>query len=107
MNTRERILAIAVLSAIVLAGLAVMAYQFFLVPLEDRKRSLQSVQKDIDEKHVRIDAILAKRAKLNVWRHLSLPADLGQAKRQYGTYLDNLLTRSRFAPGRSITPKTV
>ncbi len=106
MNARERILAIAVLGAVVLAGLAVMAYQFFVVPLEDRKRSLMAVTKDVGDKQKRIDEIVAKRAKLNVWRQLSLPADVNQASREYTSYLRDLMTRSRFAPGPSISPKT-
>lgn len=106
MNARERFLAIAVLATVVLAGLAVMAYQFFLVPLKDRERSLAAVTKEIEAKQQRIDEIQAKRVKLNAWRQLSLPADISQASRQYVSYLENLMTRSRFAPGRSITPKT-
>lgn len=105
MNARERLLAIAALGAVVLAGLAVMAYQFFLVPIDSRKMALRTLQDDLGKKQERIEQITTQRAKLTAWRQLSLPGDVEFARREYSKYLVNLLTSSHFAPGATVSPK--
>ena len=62
MNARERLLAIAALAAVVLAGLGIMAYQFFLVPIDNSKRALRTLQDDLAKKQERIEQIQAERA---------------------------------------------
>lgn len=108
MNPRERILAIVILSLVVVAGLGVLAYQFLLVPLEERDASLVAMRTDIEKKQTRVAEIMADRPKLERWRQLSLPPDVNVAQLEYDKFLSNLARDSGFS-GVSfiITPRPV
>lgn len=106
MNTRERVLAVAVLAVVCLAGTVVMAYQFVVTPIDERKASLRGLQADIDTKSERIAQVQMQKPKLELWRQLSLPADVDMARREYERELNTLMKRSRFANGSfTVTPK--
>jgi hypothetical protein len=99
-------LASGVLFVILLAGMAVVFYQFLLVPLRDREATVRSMQDDIEKKQDRIHEVLASRVKTERWRAMSLPSDIDLARREYEKYLSALLRDSGFAGGSfSVVPK--
>ncbi len=96
MNPRERLLAVAVLGTVILAGGAFLFYQLFYVPFRDRSASLARLVEEGERKQAQIDKIQADRPKLVRWRHLSLPSDADVAKREYEKYLSELVRKSGF-----------
>jgi hypothetical protein len=106
MNPRERILAIAVVSLVLVAGLGMMFYQFYLSPYRAKKANLDQLTKQGDTKEARIKEIAGQRAQLERYRQQSLPADINAAKREYQRYLDDLLRKSGFSQV-SLGPRNV
>jgi len=88
---------------IILLGGGYGVYRFYLTPLHERERSIKSVEDEMDKTQETIDAVLAKKPKLERWRQLSLPADPDKASREYGEYLADLGRNAGFATG-SFTP---
>lgn len=106
MNPRERILAFGVLGVVILAGGAFLAYQFYLVPLQDRDASISALKLEIDRKRDEIRKVVAERPKLERWRQLSLPTDTDLARREYEKYLSEQMRQSGFTAGSfSVTPR--
>jgi hypothetical protein len=97
MNARERLLAILVVALVIVAGLGVVFYQFFLSPYQTKKANLAQLEKQGKAKEERIAEIAAQRPQLERYRQESLPADLDVAKREYQRYLELLLRNSGFA----------
>jgi hypothetical protein len=106
MTTRERSLALGLLTAAVLGGLAFLYYKTFVAPLQDLDASIISLQQDVDNKEERVDRITQAKGRLERWRQLSLPSDLAFSQREYEIYLSGLLQDSGFPPTRQIMPKT-
>src|SRR5437870_3406532 len=79
MNARERILAVAVVGLVIVAGLGVVFYQFYLSPYRARQANLERLRKEGETKQARISEIAAQRAQLERYRQQSLPADLDVA----------------------------
>jgi hypothetical protein len=96
MSVRERMLAMVVLGFIVLAGAVLMIQQFIWRPLRSRDDRISAVKSEIDEKRTKIAQIEAQKPKFEVWRRLSLPADLNFARLEYEKYLRELLRQSGF-----------
>ncbi len=94
MNPRERILAVFLVAVILFVGGGVLGYRFYWVPWNERSAALARLQKEAGDKKLRLDEIDRDRAKLVLWRQLSLPADVNVARREYGMYLTDLLGRS-------------
>jgi hypothetical protein len=106
MNTRERLLAITVIGIVIVAGLGVMFYQFYLSPYRTRETNLTQLRKQTEAKEARINEIAAQRAQLERYRQESLPADLDVAKVQYTRYLEGLLRENGFKE-ISVAPRPV
>ena len=96
MSVRERMLATVVLGFIVLAGAALMIQQFIWRPLRSRDDRISALKSEIDEKRTKIAQIEAQKPKFEVWRRLSLPADLNFARLEYEKLLRELLRQSGF-----------
>lgn len=106
MNARERLLAMAVLGIIVIAGLGIMVHTFLLGPLSERRDSITALAEENATKLERVETILKQRPKLELWRKLSLPADPALAQREYQNFLTSLFRKSRFPEGAAtIVPK--
>jgi hypothetical protein len=99
MNSRERILATAVIGVLLLAGGAFLFHQLFLVPLQARDTAIQSALEELDKKTEQVRQAVAQQAKLARWRQLSLPADVDLSLREYEKYLTSLMERSGFPAG--------
>jgi len=106
MNARERILAVAVVAVVIVAGLGVIFYQFFLSPYRTKQAYLAQLQKQTKEKETRIAEIAAQRSQLERYRQESLPADIDVAKRQYQLFLEDLFRKSGF-PQVSVAQRNV
>ena len=106
MTVRERFLAMGVLGFVTLAGVALMVSQFVLSPLRERGKRIDGLKADIADKRDKIAAIFAEKPKLEMWRKLSLPADIGLARLEYEKYLRKMLGESGFETGTySVTPR--
>jgi hypothetical protein len=106
MTVRERFLAMGVLGFVTLAGAGLMVSQFIVSPLRERGRSIDKLKSDIAEKRDRIATVLAERPKLELWRKLSLPADIGLARLEYEKFLREMFRQSGFeASTFSVTPR--
>ena len=73
MNPRERILALALLGAVVLAGGAFIVYQFLWAPLRNREFLHEDLAKKIAAKEQTVAELEAKKKEIERWRALSLP----------------------------------
>jgi hypothetical protein len=96
MNPRERLLAICVVGAVILAAAAFFGYQLFWVPFSERNANLKRMQSEGETKQLRINRILADRSRLQRARQLSLPPDADLARREYERFLSELLRKNRF-----------
>lgn len=105
MNPRERMLAMVVLSIAVLAGGAYLCCTFFLAPLGEMDERLARVRDEVKQKEARIQQIEAAKARLSVYKQLSLPKQLDFSRRQYDNYLSDLLIDSGFPASTTISPK--
>jgi hypothetical protein len=104
MNARERILAIAVVALVVVAGLGVVFWQFYWSPLTTKQRNLVDLRKQEDTKQARINEIVNQRPQLEHYRQESLPGDLDVAKLKYTRFLDDLLRSNGFR-SVNVTPQ--
>jgi hypothetical protein len=135
MNSRERVLALSLLFAVVVLGGWALFHVFYKVPMENATRRLETAAKDVKDKE---DALEKERAdmerildldpRLGQWRKISLPeakkikledlkregrtqeevrrVHLGQLQVNYEAYLHNLLRRHSFNPATiSVNPK--
>jgi hypothetical protein len=108
MNSRERILAIILVGVIVLGGGGLFGYRFLYVPWSEKTRTLAELKKKAEEKEARVGEIRREQAKLNRWRAMSLPGDPDVSRREYEKYLNELMSRNGFGPGKySVTPRPV
>jgi hypothetical protein len=100
MNPRERVLAMIVVSAVLLAATGFLFYQLFLSPLRAKDAGIQTARDDIEKKTKELQQARIEHAKLERMKALSLPGDPNIAAREYEKYLREILTRSRFSPDR-------
>jgi hypothetical protein len=106
MSVRERMLAVVVLGFIVLAGVVLMIQQFIWRPLRDRDTRIATLNGEIQDKQAKISLIQAQKPKFEVWRQLSLPADLNFARLEYEKHLREMLRQSGFdASSTTVTPR--
>ena len=99
MNPRERILALLLLGAVVVAGGALISYQFLLAPLRNRQAAADELNKQIAAKDQAVKDLQDKKAQVERWRALSLPGDVNKTWGDYQKYLNDLLAECGFAPG--------
>ena len=95
MTQRERTLAVAILTVVILGGGAFVGYHFFFLPFRQKENTLLSLRKDVDSKRLRLAEIERDRPKLEMWRQLSLPPDVNRAH-EYVSLLNDLLLKSGF-----------
>ena len=93
MNRRERMLATAVLATVLLGGLFLIVYQFYLVPLTNYERTIERLVSTATISRAR-RAINAERPKLDRWRLMSLTADVNRANVDYGNFLNKMSRKS-------------
>jgi hypothetical protein len=123
MNLRERILAMAVLSVVILVGVFFLLRQFVLAGLDERdnniaalKMAIGNKQRDLATKQNWIQQKLKEKPRLASWRQLSLPVNAELSKRDHQKYLSELMRRyenhlsemmdeSGFTPGARITAR--
>jgi hypothetical protein len=105
-NSRERILLLAILLVVALVGGGFLVHSLLLAPLDDRDMSILALQEEIDQKQQRVNQIQANLPRLQRWKMLSLPADGDPAHREYDLafleydkYLNELLQKSGFPAG--------
>lgn len=128
MTTRERKLSIILVSFLVVAGVGFGAYQFVLSPLTAAKDRAKKLAEEIEDREARIAKIQKRRADLDRWKKMSLPADAAEpgaapaapvrpgqageaaradlARREYEEELSKMLRASGYDAGAfSIIPK--
>lgn len=105
MSPRERLLAMSILSAVVLAGAAFLFHSLVLGPLQETDNEIARLKKENGQKATRISEVLADRPKLERWRQLSLPADPDLARREYEKYLHTLFRQNGAATNLVITAR--
>jgi hypothetical protein len=108
MTKRERILAGAVLTPIILGGLGFLFNLFFLDPLASRRRTIDTLHTDITRKQERIKQVAAEKPRLERWKEQSLPGDTdtelyAATRSMYSRYLRTLMDESGLGDAR-ITP---
>jgi hypothetical protein len=78
-TTRERKLSIILVAFLVVVGVGFGAYQFILSPLKAARERAEKLRDEIDDREVRIAKIQKRRADLDRWKKMSLPADVADA----------------------------
>jgi hypothetical protein len=96
MKPRERLLALTLLTIAVLGGGIYLFHKLFLWPLQDMDQELVSLQQRVEQEENRVRKIEADKAKLEIWKQLSLPRNVEFSRRQYEIYLSDLLRESSF-----------
>lgn len=100
MNPRERVLVVFLVLVILGAGGWLFGYRFFWVPYTEKQATLKRMRDDYMEKQTRKAEIERDRKRLEVWQQMSLPGDTDVARREYGRYLTELLSRNGVAAGK-------
>jgi hypothetical protein len=96
MNARERILAMTVAAAVLVAGGGFLFFQLFVSPLKARDASIRTATEDKDKKKKELLQAQLDHAKLQRFKALSLPGDPNLAAREYERFLRDLFVKSRF-----------
>ena len=104
MTTRERHLAIGLLSILGVLGLGFIAYQFVIGPLIDKNRQIKLREGEVAQLENEMLEIQLLKRKYEAARQQSLPADVGVSRTQYGTLLERLFRRADLASGLKIIP---
>jgi hypothetical protein len=102
MNSRERKLAIGIVSVAALGVAVFLGYTMFLQPLWDMDDQMVRVLGEVKQKEAKVAEIEAAKLRMQRWKQLSLPDDLEFSDREYEIYLNDLLRTSGFAPGFSV-----
>lgn len=106
MTTRDNRLAVLLIGFILIAGIGFFGYQFFLSPMRQRDQQIADATREVEEREMKKAAILAQRPKLDKMRKISLPANIDQARREYGEEIEKTLRASGFDAGSfSVLPK--
>jgi hypothetical protein len=110
-SPRERLIAVAILSVIVLGGGAFLFYSIVLAPLREIDAEIALVKQQNEKKATRIGEIQADRPRLERWRRLSLPRDVAGnvdlARREYEKYLNDLFRQNGASNNLVITCREV
>jgi hypothetical protein len=104
MTTRERGMALGMVSVAALGVAAFLGYQMFLQPLWDMDAQLFLVQQEVKQKEERVAEIEAAKLRMQRLKQLSLPNTLENSRREYDIYLNGLLRDSGFVAGFSVKP---
>ncbi|MFL5243508.1 MAG: hypothetical protein ACJ8FY_15495 [Gemmataceae bacterium] len=102
MTSRERTMAIALGTLVVVGGGAFAFDKFFLSPLRELHSKRDQLEDKAYDKSTKRQQILADMPRLDRWKQLSLPSDVELARREYQSYLEKL-TRDSGIPGRNVT----
>src|SRR5262249_9096409 len=90
MTSRERLMAFAVGTLVVVGGGGFAFDKLFLSPRRERKGRVEQLGNEVEkkkDKQRKIEAILPG---LGRWKQLSLPSDVELARREYQTFLEKL-----------------
>src|SRR5947209_400489 len=108
MAYRERVLSYAILAVLIVAGGAFAGYQFLVKPLGEKSRRLADLDRERDEKELRLLQIQKDQEHVRKLLPLSLPADVDTARREYADELSKLARDAGFeAAAFPIQPKPV
>ena len=99
MTSREQKLAGGLLAFMGTAAVGLLAFQFVIWPLADKKRQADKILSEIDTRNVDIAEILVAEEKFKASRSRSLPADVKVSRGEYANLLEGLLRRADFAAG--------
>src|SRR5262245_33416313 len=94
MTTRERHLAVVLVTVLGVFGLGFISYQFVLSPLLEKNRQIDARKKEIAQLEADILSVQVEKKKFEAARQQSLPADVGLAREQYGNLLEKICRRS-------------
>jgi hypothetical protein len=101
MNPRERILAMTLAGVfVVVGGFFLLFKPLYLDGLKERDASIARLDKEIQERKLRLQQVLNDRKKLDRYRQLSLPSvpdDPNLPQREYEKFLGDLLRQSGFS----------
>src|SRR5262249_50622670 len=100
MNTRERMVALVVVLAVVLLVGSYVFHRLVIVPLDEKDASIQRLEEEIQKKRDRIQQVVSDMPRLERARQLSLPPKIDLARREYAKYLYELMRDSGFADGK-------
>lgn len=106
MTKRDNKLAYILLGFIILAALGFFGYQFYLVPMRERETRIADLRRDVDIQQAKVDAVHAQAQAMKKIKKISLPANVDQARREYGEEIEKMLRASGFEAGSiSVLPK--
>jgi len=106
MQHRERVLSYVILTVLIVAGGAFAGYQMLVKPLGEKARRLTDLENEKDDKELRLTRIREEQEKVKKLLPLSLPADVGAARRDYADELAKIAREAGFESGAfPITPK--
>ena len=74
MNLRERILAGALVGIVLVGGAGFGVWKVFLPMLQTKERERADLETRLKPKELEIDALKAKKAQLEDWRHAACPS---------------------------------
>lgn len=97
MNQRERVLAIVLLVVIFIGGGGLVGYLFYYRSVSSAKLRLQKIQTDVDANDKKVRDLETAAPRLLQMKHMSLPADVNLAQREYEAELGKLLRQADFA----------
>lgn len=90
MQKREKILAVALILAVVLWGGRSILYGIFLGPLNESRQRLEALKTASDHLDTQEQQLLVLRRRMRDWKDRSLPADPMEAQRLYQEWITDL-----------------
>jgi hypothetical protein len=99
MTTRERHLAVILVSIIGVGLFGFLAYYLVIGPWIEKDKQIKLRQNEVAQLELDILEIQAQKKKFEAARQQSLPADVGVSRTQYSNLLEGLLRRADFEGG--------
>ncbi len=103
MTRRERILAMILAGTLLIVGGGFLLFFVLLPAVAQKKEQLANLRKTLDSKNKQLHDIEERKAKLDLWRKESLPANVELAMGEYEKYLSDTLADNGFTKTKTIT----
>jgi len=108
MTTRERTMSAVIAVFIVAVASGFFGWQFILNPLNAKEVQIAGLQKDIGKRLDDLQAVQRRKADLERWSRMSLPADTDLSGREYWSKLNELFRSSGFDANTTyVVPKGI
>ncbi len=105
MNARERLLLIALVAVVGVGGFGIGTYVWFVKPLLAYKKTIQTMNEEVNLEQEKLNTFLSERKKLEWARLKSLPIKPEDASSEYQNYLERMLEQTGYVNDKKVEGK--